>query len=94
MVHDHIRGMTSWPGAWTTVANKTFKVLKARVAKRAVALDLPGTVIYAGRDGIEVACGEGSLMLLRGQMEGRKPLDAAELVAGRTVKDGSKLGAT
>lgn len=94
VVHDHIRGMTSWPGAWTTIANKTFKVLKARVAKRAVRLDEPGTVIYAGRDGIEVACGEGSLMLLRGQMEGRKPLDAAELVTGRAVKDGAKLGAT
>ena len=91
-VHDHVRGMTSWPGAWTVAGGKTMKLLKARIGKRTVALDAPGTVLFASKDGVEVACGEGSLIVLRAQMEGRKPLDAHELVAGRTLRDGMVLG--
>lgn len=92
VVHDHVRGMTSWPGAWTTVGGKTMKLLKARIGKRSVAMDAPGTVLFAAKDGIEVACGEGTLVVLRAQMEGRKPLDAHELVAGRTLREGLLLG--
>jgi methionyl-tRNA formyltransferase len=39
-----------------------------------------------------IACGEGSLLLCRGQVEGRKALDAAQLVAGRTLGVGSRFG--
>src|SRR6185295_6257191 len=28
-IHDHVRGMTSWPGAFTTANGKTLKVLAA-----------------------------------------------------------------
>jgi methionyl-tRNA formyltransferase len=97
-VHDHIRGMTSWPGAFTSADGKLLKVLSSRVAKERSAGDAappmapPGTVIAAGKQGLEVACGDGSLFLLRAQAEGRKPLQAADLVAGRTLREGMLLG--
>jgi methionyl-tRNA formyltransferase len=52
----------------------------------------PGTVIEAGKAGIDVACGSGALRVLRAQVEGRKALGAAELVAGRAVQVGQVLG--
>ena len=52
----------------------------------------PGTVVAAGKQGIEVACGEGTLRILRAQVEGRKPLGAAELTGGRTLAAGMVLG--
>jgi methionyl-tRNA formyltransferase len=91
-VHDHVRGMTPWPGAFTTVEGKTLKILESRIGSEARADARPGTVILAGKRGIEIACGTGSLSILRAQLEGRKPLGAAELVGGRALREGQILG--
>jgi methionyl-tRNA formyltransferase len=93
-VHDHIRGMTSWPGAFTTTSGKLLKVLATKVAQESgpVGDAGAGTVVAASNRGIEVACGEGSILVLRAQAEGRKPLAAAELAAGRTIREGMTLG--
>ena len=91
-VHDHVRGMTSWPGAFTTAQGKTLKVLESRVGDGAGQAGAPGTVVAASKQGIDVACGLGTLRILRAQAEGRKPLGAAELVAGRTIAAGMLLG--
>lgn len=91
-VHDHVRGMTPWPGAFTAVEGKTLKILESRVGAEAHPEAKPGTVILAGKRGIEIACGTGSLSILRAQLEGRKPLGAAELVGGRALREGQILG--
>lgn len=91
-VHDHVRGMTSWPGAFTTAQGKTLKVLESRIGAEGGEAGPPGTVVAAGKQGIEVACGQGTLAILRAQAEGRKPLGAAELVGGRTIAQGMILG--
>ncbi len=92
-VHDHIRGMTSWPGAFTALEGKTLKVLESRVAEAEGTTAPPGTVIAASKRGIIVACGEGAESILRAQLEGKKALGAAELVGGRTLREGQILGA-
>lgn len=91
-VHDHVRGMTSWPGAFTTAQGRTLKVLESRVGAEVGEAAAPGTVVAAGKQGIEVACGQGTLRILKAQAEGRKPLAAAELVGGRTIAAGMVLG--
>jgi methionyl-tRNA formyltransferase len=91
-VHDHVRGMTSWPGAFTTAQGKTLKILESRVGAEEGEVGPPGTVVAAGKEGIEVACAPGSLRILRAQVEGRKPLSAAEIVAGRAVARGMVFG--
>ncbi len=92
-VHDHVRGMTSWPGAFTTAQGKVLKVLESRVGAEDGGGAPPGTVVAAGKQGIDVACGPGVLRILRAQVEGRKALGAAELVGGRAVAVGMLLGA-
>ncbi|WP_437954500.1 methionyl-tRNA formyltransferase [Sorangium sp. So ce119] len=92
-IHDHIRGMTSWPGAFTTIEGKALKVLAARVESEAAHGEAPpGTVVMAARGVVIVACGSGAIQILRAQAEGRKPLAAADLVAGRTLQTGMVLG--
>ena len=51
----------------------------------------PGTIVAADSSGVIVACGSGTISLLRGQVEGRKALEARELVAGRTIRTGTRL---
>ncbi len=90
-VHDHVRAMTTWPGAFTVAAGKVLKVLATQRGGE-VSSAPPGTVVAADKHGIEIACGKGTLRLLRAQLEGKKALGAPELVSGRAVSAGMLLG--
>jgi methionyl-tRNA formyltransferase len=91
-VHDHVRGMTSWPGAFTTAQGKMLKVLESRTLTETGQTAPPGTVVAAAKAGVDIACAPGALRILRAQLEGRKALGAAELVAGRTLREQMVLG--
>ena len=90
-VHDHVRAMTTWPGAFTHAGGKVLKILSTRRGSE-VSTAPPGTVVSADKRGIEIACGRGTLHLLRAQLEGKKALGAPELVSGRAVTAGMVLG--
>ncbi len=93
----HVRAMTSWPGAFTSLAGKTLKVLEAAPALEWGAVEgpppAPGTVLAADKRGLVVACGGGALELRRVQLEGKKPVLGRELAQGRAVAAGMVLGA-
>jgi methionyl-tRNA formyltransferase len=91
-VHDHARGMTSWPGAFTTANSKRLVLLSTRVVREGASEAPPGTVVRADKGGVEIACGDGAIALLTGQVEGKKPLAARELVGGRALVAGMLLG--
>ena len=56
---------------------------RCRVARRQRAA--PGTVLDATADGIDVACGQGVLRIVRLQLAGRKPLAAHEFIKARPL---------
>lgn len=87
-IHRLIRGVTPWPGAYSALDGKMLKVLRARISDGSGA---PGTVIAAGRDGLEVACGQGSIIIEELQLEGKKRLPAADFLAGYKVAPGTML---
>ncbi|MCM2358785.1 MAG: methionyl-tRNA formyltransferase [Geobacteraceae bacterium] len=84
-----VRGVTPWPGAFTMLDGKTLKICRVSVAPGS---GLPGTVLRAGREGLEVACGGGSLRVEELQLEGRKRLPAAQFLAGYRIEPGTVLG--
>jgi methionyl-tRNA formyltransferase len=90
-IHDHVRGMTPWPSALTASGGKLLKVLATRRSNLS-SKDAPGTIVVADTSGVLVACGEGVIEITRAQVEGRKALDARDLVAGRTFIRGARLG--
>jgi methionyl-tRNA formyltransferase len=47
-------------------------------------------VLSAGPQGLEVACGEGSLVLLEVQPEGKRVMAAGDFLAGRKLAPGSR----
>ncbi|MDB4942288.1 MAG: Methionyl-tRNA formyltransferase [Labilithrix sp.] len=92
-VHDHVRGMTPWPGASTTARGKLLKVHGTRVTdvpKKSIA---PGTVVFADKSRVVVACAERGIELLRVQLEGKKPVSAGDWFLGRGIAEGDVLGA-
>ena len=92
-VHDHVRGMSPWPGAYTSLAGKTVKVHATKVADVARAGVVPGEVLMADKSRVLVACGTGAVELVRVQLEGRKPVRGADWFLGRGVREGDRLGA-
>lgn len=59
----HIYGMQPWPGAVTMLQGTPFKIFSAEYTDT-VTDKKPGSVVYAGKKGIEVACGEGQTILI------------------------------
>lgn len=89
---NQIRAFAPTPGAYTFASGKRLKILCARESASAHA-GSPGQ-IFAGPKGIEVACGEGTLELLRARAEGKSEQTARDLVNGRVLVIGERLGAT
>lgn len=88
-VYDRVRGMTPWPGAHTTLDGKRFKILAARRDDEPTG-EPPGTIVAVG-DAVVVACGQGALKILSGQLEGKKALSARELTNGRQLAPGMRF---
>lgn len=83
-----LRAFTPWPGAFTHLGGALLKVHAAKVKD---GKGEPGVVLSAGPDGLEVACGEGSLLCEQLQPEGKRVMSAREFLAGRQVPVGTKL---
>jgi methionyl-tRNA formyltransferase len=86
-VHNHVRGLSPFPGAWFAVGEKRerIKVLRTRLAPGSGA---PGTVLDGA---LTVACGEGAVQLLELQRAGKRPMPAAELLRGFALPAGKRL---
>ena len=85
VVHNRIRGLSPIPLSFThTPDGKMLKVVSARVGCLEGQKAVPGTVISVS-DGIEVACGEGTVIFTRVVPEGKGQMGAADFVRGRKV---------
>ncbi len=93
-IHDQVRGFYPWPGACSTSRGKTLKLLESRVVTEKGVGGDPGTVLDAPRGRLWIACGQGAISLERGQLEGKKALSGEELLRGRAVQVGERLGLT
>jgi methionyl-tRNA formyltransferase len=78
-VHNHIRGLSPWPGAWCEMAFSTggahsverVKILASRLAS-------------AANEPLTKACGQGHVAITHLQRAGGKPVDAATFLRGAT----------
>ncbi|MEI2300770.1 methionyl-tRNA formyltransferase [Ensifer sp. MJa1] len=88
--HDHIRGLSPFPGAWfeLEIAGKPERV-KVLNSELAVGTGESGTVLD---DNLTVACGDGAVRLTRLQRAGGKALGAADFRRGTTVVPGTRIG--
>ena len=80
-----VRGLIPWPCASTELACQRFKVY--RTAPGGVTDKAPGTILAAGKMGIEVACGDGkSLCITELQAEGGKHMAASAYLLGHPIQ--------
>ena len=84
-VHNHIRGLSPFPGAWFEVGGDRIKVLRST---RSEGNGAPGTVLD---DRLTVACTEGAVRLVSMQRAGRQPMAAEEFLRGNPIAPGMVL---
>ncbi|WP_336066630.1 methionyl-tRNA formyltransferase [Nitratireductor rhodophyticola] len=88
-VHDHIRGLSPFPGAWCemTFGSKPERVKLLR-AERADGKGVPGEVLD---DALTIACGDGAIRLTEVQRAGGKPMRAVDFLRGAKLGKGTVL---
>ena len=90
-LHDQVRGLLPWPCATAEFGGIRCKVFSTAVLDGTTDLK-PGTVAEAGKDGIVMACGGGSLLRVRElQPDGKKRMAAADFLRGHPLTAGEML---
>lgn len=94
-IHNLIRGMTPWPGAYAFLEGK-----KVRIWRSAVAEDFdmpagapPGTIIGLDRESMTVSTGNGAVRILDIQVESSKRMTPYQYGLGHPLKIGMRLSA-
>lgn len=89
-LHNHVRSMTTWPCASTTIAEKSLKVLKTQVLD-IEATQAKGEIVNISKDGIAVATKKGVLLLQEIKPEGKPKMDAYSWTNGAKLKIGDRF---
>jgi methionyl-tRNA formyltransferase len=84
-VHDHIRGLSPFPGAWFEIDGARIKALRSTKGEGSGAA---GTALD---DKFTIACGTGAVRLTQVQRAGKEPMSADELLRGTPVKSGVRV---
>ena len=88
-VHNHVRGLSPFPGAWTEIPingrNQRVKVLKSEVSSKA---GEPGMVLD---EELTIACGSGSVKLIELQRSGKQPQPIDDFIRGSQIEPNSVL---
>ena len=88
-VHNHIRGLSPFPGAWFEAGpegkRERIKVLRSQV--------VPGSGVAGAvlDEALTIACGTGAVRLVEVQRAGKRPMTAAELLRGFALPPGAHL---
>jgi methionyl-tRNA formyltransferase len=89
-INNRIRALVPWPTAHTYYQNQLLKLWRAEVLpdkKR-----LPGEVVdIVKKAGFSVSTGQGDLLVLEVQLEGKKRMSAFDFAIGHDVKIGDKI---
>ena len=96
-VHDHIRGLSPFPGAWFEMPGEGGKPVRVKVLRttKGEGSGTPGTALD---DKLTIACGDGAVRILQLQRAGRQAMTAEEFLRGtlaarrdaRVVTDASR----
>ena len=88
-VHNHIRGLAPFPGAWFEIdSNGKAERVKVLGCEPAPGEGAAGTLLS---DDLVVACGAGAVRLTRLQKAGGKPLASADFLRGTPLAAGTRL---
>lgn len=97
-IHNLIRGLNPWPGAYTTFRGENLKVWKSKTPRELLTTSSHsakaevGEVLDNTQEGLLVKTGEGILLITEVQPAGKKAMSARDFFLGRRAQAGERLG--
>ncbi|OEG63084.1 methionyl-tRNA formyltransferase [Halanaerobium congolense] len=92
-IHNLIRCVNPWPGAYTFLNGERLKLWQSSVSKLENTDFEPGTIVKANiKDGILVQTGDGILAIEKLQLPGSKKIEAEDFLNGYQLSSEEKLG--
>jgi methionyl-tRNA formyltransferase len=86
-IYNLIRGITPWPGAYAFYKGNMIKIWKAENKSQCI-YSKPGEIINLSKEGIEVACSTGSILIKELQEFGSKRMDTIAYLNGHNIEKG------
>lgn len=87
-----VRGLNSWPSAYTSYHGKTLKIWESSLAQSdEESTSEPGEVVSVGKDAFFVQTGEGILKVTQVQLEGKKRMPVKNFLLGYQLKMGERF---
>ena len=85
-IHNQVRGLIPWPAATTdAITGDTMKILVTQQTGEQTGAPA-GTVVAAGKQGIDMACGDGTILrIIELQAAGKKRMKAADYLRGNPI---------
>lgn len=83
-VHNLVRGVNPWPGAYASMGDDVIKIWKTRLTDRTCE-SIPGTCFGSAKEGLFITCGNGAVEVLELQATGGKRLDGKTFLRGRDI---------
>jgi methionyl-tRNA formyltransferase len=93
-VHDHVRGMSPFPGTWCTWTDAQGNTQHCKILRTALSSHRSNAtvgVVIVDQDRLFVRCADADLEILELQMEGRKRMPVADFLRGTRNVEGSTL---
>jgi methionyl-tRNA formyltransferase len=89
-VHDHIRGLSPFPGAWFEIAGEGGQPARVKVLRttKGEGNGAPGTALDGN---LTIACGDGAVRILQLQRAGGKAMSAEEFLRGTPLPAGTRV---
>lgn len=82
-IHNFIRGLSPYPAAWTTIDDKTVKILRTELDS--VVSSLPPGTFFIHDNKIKVATTDNNLIITELQMQGKKRMTARDFLNGHAA---------
>ncbi|WP_425807191.1 methionyl-tRNA formyltransferase [Desulfitobacterium sp. Sab5] len=87
-IHNQIRGLNPWPGAFTTFREENLKVWKSKILPSSQAQAQPGEIVELSNEGIVLQTGSGLILLQEVQPAGKRAMSARDFYLGRHAQTG------
>ena len=81
-VYNFIRGLSPYPGAWTTINNKQVKIFQSRTDQEDAQA---GSVDSDNKTYLRIGCNSGSINVIELQMEGKKRMKITDFLKGYRI---------
>lgn len=86
-----VRGLNSWPSAYTHWQGKTLKIWRAKAEGEGNGGHVPGTVIKVEKERFTVQTGDGVLHVYELQIPGKKRMESGAFLRGYALEEGTVL---